>query len=171
MYKYIHKCIYIHISCPHTYTHTHIYTHAYKMYIWTHAKHVWNDGAAAIARAAQLDTKKLCPSPCPHHDSAPSRPHPLICTGAEPSSLSTPAPSLGHGPRNEVIVLPFWRGLMMTVCIYTYMSIEKFTSYLFTHPIYIHVYREVDITVPIHVCVYIYIYTSMYIPIYIYIYR
>ena len=27
---------------------------------------------------------KLCPSPCPHHDSAPSRPHPLICTGAEP---------------------------------------------------------------------------------------
>jgi len=34
--------------------------------------------------AAQLDTKKLRPSPCPHHDSAPSRPHPLICTGAEP---------------------------------------------------------------------------------------
>ena len=84
MYKYIHTCIYVHISCPHTYTHTHIYTHAYKMYIWTHAKHVWNDGAAATARAAQLDTKRLCPSPCPHHDSAPSRPHPLICTGAGP---------------------------------------------------------------------------------------
>ena len=61
------------------YTHTHIYTHPYKMYIWTHAKHVWIDGAAATARAAQLDTKKLCPSP-----STPSRPHPLICTGAEP---------------------------------------------------------------------------------------
>jgi len=30
MYKYIHTCIYIHISCPHTYTHTHIYTHGYK---------------------------------------------------------------------------------------------------------------------------------------------
>ena len=84
MYKYIHTCIHIHISCPHTYTHTHIYTHVYKMYIWTHAKHVWNDGAAATARVAKLDTKKLCPSPCPHHDSAPSRPHPLICTGAEP---------------------------------------------------------------------------------------
>jgi len=84
MYKYVHTCIYIHISCPHTYTHTHIYTHAYKMFIWTHAKHVWNEGAAATARAAQLDTKKLYPSPCPHHDSAPSRPHPLICTGAEP---------------------------------------------------------------------------------------
>ena len=83
MYKYIHTCIYIHISCPHTYTHTHIYTHAYKMYIWTHAKHIWNDGAAATAREAQLDTKKLCPSPCPHHKIAPSRPHPLICTGAE----------------------------------------------------------------------------------------
>ena len=27
MYKYIHTCIYIHISCPHTSTHTHIYTH------------------------------------------------------------------------------------------------------------------------------------------------
>jgi len=84
MYKYIHTCMYIHISCPHTYTHTHIYTHAYKMYIWTHAKHVWNNGAAATAQEAQLDTKKLCPFPCPHHDSAPSKPHPLICTGAEP---------------------------------------------------------------------------------------
>ena len=30
MYKYIHTCIYIHISCPHTYTHTHVYTHTYK---------------------------------------------------------------------------------------------------------------------------------------------
>ena len=84
MYKYIHTCIYMHISCPHTYTHAHAYTHAYKMYIWTHEKHIWNDGAAATARAVQLDTKKLCPFPCPHHDSAPSRPHPLICTGAEP---------------------------------------------------------------------------------------
>jgi len=84
MDKYIHTCIYIHISCPHTYTHTHIYTHAYKKYIWTHAKHVWNDGAAATAREAQLDAKKLYPSPCPHHDSTLSRPHPLICTSAEP---------------------------------------------------------------------------------------
>ena len=65
MYKYIHTCIYIHISCPHTYTQTHIYTHAYKMYMWTHAKDVWNDGAAATAREAKLDAKKLCPSPCP----------------------------------------------------------------------------------------------------------
>jgi len=32
---------------------------------------------------SQLDTKKFYPSPCPHHDSAPSRPHLLICTGAE----------------------------------------------------------------------------------------
>jgi len=29
MYKYIHTCIYIHISCLHTYTQTHIYTHVY----------------------------------------------------------------------------------------------------------------------------------------------
>jgi len=53
------------MSCLHTYTHTHIYTHSYKMYIWTHIKHVWNDGAAATAREAQVDAKNLCPSPCP----------------------------------------------------------------------------------------------------------
>jgi len=35
------------------------------MYIWTHAKHVWNDGAGSTARETQLDAKKLCPSPCP----------------------------------------------------------------------------------------------------------
>jgi len=116
MYKYIHTCTYIHISCPHTYTHTHIYTHEYKMYIWTHAKHVCNDGAAATARAAQLDTKKLCPSPCPHHDSAPSRPHLLICTGAEPiHSVHCPRqlpawPCRPMAPWNEVIFMPFWRG-------------------------------------------------------------
>jgi len=56
IYIYIHKCTYTYI-----YTHTHIYTRAYKLYIWTHAKHVWNDSAAAIAQ----DAKKLCPSPCP----------------------------------------------------------------------------------------------------------
>jgi len=35
------------------------------MYIWTHAKHVWNDGTAATAWEAQLDANLLCPSPCP----------------------------------------------------------------------------------------------------------
>ena len=121
MYKYIHTCIYIHISCPHTYAHTHINTHAYKMYIWTHAKHVWNDGAAATARTAQLDTKKLCPSPCPHHDSAPFRLHPLICTGAEPihpvhCPRQLPAwPCRPMAPRNGVIFLPFWRGFCYIV--------------------------------------------------------
>ena len=119
MYKYIHTCIYIHISCPHTYTHTHIYTHAYKMYIWTHAKHVWNHGATATARATQLDPKKLCPSPCLHHDSAPSRPHPLICTGVEPiHPVHCPRqlpvwPCRPMAPRNEVIFLLFWRGIYM----------------------------------------------------------
>ena len=121
MYKYIHTCIYIHTSCPHTYTHTRKYTHTYKMYIGTHAKHVWNDGAAATARAAQLDTKKLCPSPYPHHDSVPSRPHPLICTGAEPilsvyCPRQLPAwPCQPMAPRNEVIFLPFLWGLFNMV--------------------------------------------------------
>jgi len=48
-----------------------------------------------------------------HHYSAPSRPHSLICTGAEPihpvhasSQLCRAAVAL----RNEVILLPFWRG-------------------------------------------------------------
>ena len=48
-----------------------------------------------------------------HHDSAPSRPHPLICTGAEPIQAVP--------PRNEVILLPFWRGL----------SVQKLFVYVF----------------------------------------
>ena len=97
MHTHTHTHVYKRID---VHTHTHMHTHTYIMsahihtYTYIHTriqnvhtnarKHVWNDGAAATARAAQLDTKKLCPSPCPHHDSAPSRPHPLICTGAEP---------------------------------------------------------------------------------------
>jgi len=103
-----------------------------------------NNGAAATAREAQLDAKKLCHSPCPlqstlrgqhpnrlstrndgkrrttttnsssshHHDSAPSRPHSLICTGAEPIPPVHASSQLGRAavtPRNEVIFLPFWR--------------------------------------------------------------
>ena len=30
MYRYIHTCIYIHISCPHTYTLTHIYIYIHR---------------------------------------------------------------------------------------------------------------------------------------------
>jgi len=66
--------------------------------------------ARLTARAAQLDTKKLCPSPCPHHDSAASRPHQLICTGAEPIHPVHCPRQLPAWPRKEVIVLPFWRG-------------------------------------------------------------
>jgi len=65
-HTHTHIYIYIYIyTCLHTYTHTHVYTHAYKMYMWTHANHVWNDGVVATAREAQLDTKKICPSLCP----------------------------------------------------------------------------------------------------------
>ena len=52
------------------------------------------------------------------HDSAPSRPHPLICTGAEPihpvhCPRQLPAwPCRPIAPRNEVIFLPFWRGFL-----------------------------------------------------------
>ena len=47
-----------------------------------------------------------------HHDSAPSRPHLLICTGAEPFHPVHASSQLGCAavaPRNEVIFLPFWR--------------------------------------------------------------
>ena len=161
MYKYIHTCIYIHISCPHTYTHTYIYTHTYKMYIWTHAKHVWNDGAAATAREAQLDTKKLCPSDCPHHDSAPSRPHLLICTGAEPIHPV-------HCPRQ----LPAWLWppetrsffchfggvyIIVCMCVRVYVCICRMFVFVITYTLifsitYVHVwvlYMCVLICVPI----------------------
>ena len=47
-----------------------------------------------------------------HHDSAPSRPHSLICTGAEPIHPVHASSQLGRAavaPRNEFIFLPFWR--------------------------------------------------------------
>ena len=47
-----------------------------------------------------------------HHDSAQSRPHPLICTGAEPiHPVDSPSklPAWLWPPRNEVSFLPFWR--------------------------------------------------------------
>ena len=47
-----------------------------------------------------------------HHDSAPSRPHSLICTGAEPFHPVHASSQLGCAavtPQNEVIFLPFWR--------------------------------------------------------------
>jgi len=81
MHKYINTCIYINISCPHTYTHIHTQIQNVQM---NARKARLKRRRGSDCRAAQLDTKKLCPSPCPHHDSAPSRPHPLICNGTEP---------------------------------------------------------------------------------------
>jgi len=49
-----------------------------------------------------------------HHDSVPSRPHSLICTGAEPIHPVHASSQLGRAavaPQNEVIFQPFWRGL------------------------------------------------------------
>jgi len=120
IYMYIHSCTYIYIyMSAHIHTYTYIHTHIQIVYMYAR-KHVWNDGVAATAREARLNTKKLLPSPCPlqsggglpfvasspiarprettdkrrittinrslshHHDSAPSRPHPLICTVAGP---------------------------------------------------------------------------------------
>jgi hypothetical protein len=131
----MHTCIYIHIyMSAHIYTYTYIHTHIQNVHM--HArKHAWNDGAAATAREASLDTKELSASPprensnpegghppqraaqlthsrrmtgmrrtttpdsssSHHHDSALSRPHSLICTGAEPIHQV-------HGPPK----LPAW---------------------------------------------------------------
>ena len=52
-----------------------------------------------------------------HHDSEPSRPHSLICTGAEPIHpvhASSQLCRAAVAPRNEVIFLPFWRGFLCT---------------------------------------------------------
>jgi len=64
-HTHVYTCIRIHIHIHmhiHTYIHVsthkcmHIYTHTHVQHIPMHArKHVWNDGAAATARAARLD--------------------------------------------------------------------------------------------------------------------
>jgi len=63
VYTYIYTCIYIHIYMSvHIHTCTYIYTHVQHLHM--HAcKQVWNNGTALTVREAQLDTKKLCPSP------------------------------------------------------------------------------------------------------------
>ena len=130
-YTHVYKCIHIHIHTHmHIYTYVHVHTHTHiHIYKHTHTKCTYarmqahlNDGAAATAREARLDAKKLSTSAprensnleggrppqresglnhsrrttgkhrttttdsssSHHQDSAPSRPHPLICTGAEP---------------------------------------------------------------------------------------
>jgi len=99
-----HMHVYTYIMSAHIHTYRYIHTRIQNVHI-THAKHVWNDGAAATARAVQLDTKKLFPSP----GLSASRQRAVQTTSAylhrcradPPSSLSTPAPSLAmpaHGP-------------------------------------------------------------------------
>jgi len=60
---YIYTCIYMHIHMSaHIHTYTYIYTHI--QHVHMHAReHTWDDGVAAIAREARLDTKKLRTSP------------------------------------------------------------------------------------------------------------
>ena len=113
----IHTLMHIYTYNISTHIHTYTYIHTRIQNVLNARKARLKDSATAPARAAQLDTKKLCPSPCPHHDSAPSRPHPLICTGAEPihpvhCPRQLPAwPCRPMAPRNEVIFLSFWRNI------------------------------------------------------------
>jgi len=79
VYIYIFTCIYIHIYMP-VHIHTYTYIHTHVQHVHMHAcKHIWNDSTAATAREARLDTKKLCPSPCP-----------LQSGGGSPSVPSSP---------------------------------------------------------------------------------
>ena len=158
VYIYIYTCIYIHMYMS-VHIHTCTYIHTHVQHVHMHAcKYVWNDGAAATAREARLDAKKLSPSPCPlqsgggsrsvasspiarprgttdkrrtitanssresshHHDSAPPRLQPLICTGAEPIHPVHGLPKLRATeatPLIEVAFLPFWR----VFCVYENM--------------------------------------------------
>jgi len=109
MYKYAHTCIYIHISCPHTYAHTHIYTHAYKMYIWTHAS--TSETTARQRLHGQPNLTPRSSALLPVRITTVRRPDHIRLSGGSQSTQSTPAPSLAMAPRNEVIFLPFWRGL------------------------------------------------------------
>ena len=90
MHTHTHTHVYKRIDVQ-IHTHMHIYTYIMSAhintytYIHTRIQNVhMNTRKARMKRRRCSDTKKFCPSPCPHHDSALSRPHPLICTGAEP---------------------------------------------------------------------------------------
>jgi len=103
MYKYIHTCIYIHISCPHTYTYAYIHTRIQNVHM--------NARKARLKRRRGSD---CAGSPSWHQETLPfslsaSRQRAVQTTstylhwcGADPpSSSSTPAPSLAmpaHGP-------------------------------------------------------------------------
>jgi len=79
VYTYIYTCIYIHIYMSvHIHTCTYVHTHVQHVHMHAH-KHVRNDGAAATAREARLDAKKLSPSPWP-----------LQSRGGLPSVASSP---------------------------------------------------------------------------------
>ena len=102
-------------TCPHTYTHTHIYTHAYKMYIWTHGKHVWkSDCAGSLTWHQEALPFSLSASRQRAVQTTSAYLH--WCGPDPPSSLSTPAPSLAVAPRNEVIFLSFWRVMIAKNC-------------------------------------------------------
>ena len=65
VYIYIHTCKYIHMYMfVHIHTCTYIHTHVRHVHMPTR-KHAWNDGVAATAREARLESRELHPSPCP----------------------------------------------------------------------------------------------------------
>jgi len=103
VYKRIDVQIHTHMHiCSHIMS-AHIHTYAY---IHTRIQDVhMNARKARLKRrrgcaGSQLDTKKLCPSPCPHHNSVPSRPHPLIRVVRSQSTqfIFHASSQLGHGP-------------------------------------------------------------------------
>jgi len=138
MYIYMYTCIYIHIYLF-VQIHTYIYIHTHIRHVRTHTrKHAWNDGVAATVREARLaacpspcplqsgrESPSVASSPIArsrgtmdtrtnrssshHHDSAPPRLHPLICTGAEPIHPFHGCSS--RGPRRSIhipaVFLPF----------------------------------------------------------------
>jgi len=166
IYIYIHACthIYIYMSA-HIHTYTYIHTRIQNEHMNARKARL-NNSAAETAREAQLDAKKLCPSPCPlqsgggypswsaaqsparlrgttdkrrttttnsssshHHDSALSRPHPLICIGAEqihPIYCPCKLPAWPWPPETRSF-LPFWRGFFyIHIHIYVYIHVYSY---------------------------------------------
>ena len=130
MHTHTHTHVYKRLDVQ-IHTHMHIYTYIMSAHIHTYTYiHTRIQNVHMNARKARLKRRRgsdCAGSPTWHQEALPfslsaSRQRAVQTTSAylhwcgadQPSSLSTPAPSLAIAPRNEVIFLPFWRGFPLS---------------------------------------------------------